>query len=55
MHLIGSYNLTDARWDINFVIGTRAAAIPDDASGAANQATVNLILAALRANGIVAP
>jgi hypothetical protein len=30
-------------------------AIADDASGAANQATVNAILAALRAAGIIVP
>jgi orotate phosphoribosyltransferase-like protein len=36
-------------------IEKQQAAIADDASGSANQATVNAILAALRAYGIIAP
>jgi hypothetical protein len=39
----------------NRVITDRQAAIADDASGAANQAKVNAILAALRAHGLIAP
>lgn len=35
------------------VLGAQQAAISNDASGAANQATVNAILAALRAHGII--
>jgi hypothetical protein len=38
----------------NQVVGARQAAIADDASGAANQATVNSILAALRTHGLIA-
>jgi hypothetical protein len=41
----------------NYLLGrveAQEAAIADDASGAANQATVNAILAALRAYGIIA-
>lgn len=41
------------RIDGTQVVGPRQAAIPDDASGAANQATVNSILAALRAHGLI--
>lgn len=40
--------------EFNAVIGDQQAAIADDASGAANQATVNAILAALRAHGLIA-
>lgn len=36
------------------VLGPQAAAIADDASGAANQATVNMILARLRTHGLIA-
>lgn len=36
------------------VLGAQQAAITDDASGAANQAKVNAILAALRAHGLIA-
>lgn len=36
------------------VVGAQQAAIANDASGAANQATVNAILAALRAHGLIA-
>lgn len=36
------------------VVGIQRAAIADDASGAANQATVNAILAALRGHGLIA-
>lgn len=36
------------------VLGAQQAAIADDASGAANQTTVNAVLAALRAHGIIA-
>lgn len=36
------------------VVGTQQAAIADDASAAANQATVNAILAALRTHGLIA-
>jgi hypothetical protein len=36
------------------VVGARQSAIADDASGAANQATVNSILAALRTHGLIA-
>jgi hypothetical protein len=36
-------------------VEAQEAAIADDASGAANQATVNAILAVLRAKGIIAP
>ena len=36
------------------VLGSQQAAIPNDASGAANQATVNAIIAALRAHGLIA-
>jgi hypothetical protein len=42
---------------VNHLLGkqeSQQAAIADDASGAANQATVNAILAALRAYGIIA-
>lgn len=39
---------------IQTVVGPQQAAIADDASGAANQATVNAILAALRAHGLIA-
>lgn len=35
------------------IVGPKQAAIADDASGAANEATVNAILAALRARGII--
>jgi hypothetical protein len=37
------------------VLSTQQGAIADDVSGAANQATVNSILAALRAHGLIAP
>ena len=43
---------------VNFLLRKQEneqAGIADDASGAANQATVNAILAALRAYGIIAP
>jgi hypothetical protein len=36
------------------VVGAQQTAIADDASGAANQATVNAILAAMRAHGLIA-
>lgn len=36
------------------VVGTQEAAIANDVSGAANQATVNAILASLRAHGLIA-
>lgn len=42
---------------VNHLLGkteTKQAAIANDTSGAANQATVNAILAALRAAGIIA-
>jgi CRP-like cAMP-binding protein len=35
------------------VVGAQQAAIANDASGAVNQATVNAILAALRAHGLI--
>lgn len=40
---------------VTALIDNHQAAIADDASGAANQATVNDILAALRAYGIILP
>lgn len=48
----------DAANAVNFLLRKQEneqAGIADDASGAANQATVNAILAALRAYGIIAP
>lgn len=48
-------SLAEYRVNGTKVVGARGAAIADDASGAANQATVNAILAALRAHGLIAP
>lgn len=58
--IIGSYGteLSNFQTGINVegtqVISTQQVAIADDASGAVNQATVNAIIAALRAHGLIA-
>lgn len=43
------------RIDGTAVLNAQQGAIPNDASGAVNQATVNAILTALRAHGLIAP